>query len=221
MATSARSSETVHRSIRRSAPHGPTRPHRSSSFLRARPRSQTRMKPTAERNASGMLRRLLFTGEWHGNGAMDTASAHRSRRPFPASNASTAGVSPPEPSKHRRKKRSFTCRSPTAACGSQGLCPSASVDAAYNVRVPNVGIRVCVRHGPRRTHTNAFHHVHLRDTNSFADRHWNPGKGNIRWDAMFRALGALTSNPRLILEVRNKDTVRRGAEHLARLGLAQ
>jgi hypothetical protein len=38
---------------------------------------------------------------------------------------------------------------------------------------------------------------------------------------VFRALGALESNPRLILEVRNKDTVRQGAEYLARLGLAQ
>jgi sugar phosphate isomerase/epimerase len=68
---------------------------------------------------------------------------------------------------------------------------------------------------------NELEHVHLQDTDGYADRHWNPGEGNIRWDAVFRALGALTSHPRLILEVRNKDTVRRGADHLAKLGLAQ
>lgn len=68
---------------------------------------------------------------------------------------------------------------------------------------------------------NALHHIHLQDTDGFADRHWNPGEGNISWEAVFRALGSLTSKPRLILEVRNKDTVRSGAEYLAKLGLAQ
>jgi sugar phosphate isomerase/epimerase len=67
---------------------------------------------------------------------------------------------------------------------------------------------------------NALEHVHLQDTDGYADRHWNPGAGNICWDAVFRALGALASNPRLILEVRNKDTVRQGAEYLQRCGLA-
>ncbi len=66
-----------------------------------------------------------------------------------------------------------------------------------------------------------LHHVHLQDTDGYADRHWNPGEGNIRWNAVFRALERLSSNPRLILEVRNKDTVRAGADHLIALGLAQ
>lgn len=66
-----------------------------------------------------------------------------------------------------------------------------------------------------------LHHVHLQDTDGYADRHWNPGDGNIRWSAVFRALGRLSSNPRLILEVRNKETVRAGADHLIALGLAQ
>ena len=66
-----------------------------------------------------------------------------------------------------------------------------------------------------------LHHVHLQDTDGYADRHWNPGEGNIRWQAVFRALERLSSNPRLILEVRNKDTVRAGADHLIALGLAQ
>ncbi|MBL8574923.1 MAG: sugar phosphate isomerase/epimerase [Hyphomicrobiaceae bacterium] len=66
-----------------------------------------------------------------------------------------------------------------------------------------------------------LHHVHLQDTDGHADRHWNPGEGNIAWHAVFRALADLTSNPRLILEVRHPLTVRSGAEHLARLGLAE
>jgi len=64
-------------------------------------------------------------------------------------------------------------------------------------------------------------HVHLQDTDGFADRHWAPGEGNIPWVAVFRALGRLTSNPRLILELRNHDDVRAGAAHLAALGLAE
>jgi len=68
---------------------------------------------------------------------------------------------------------------------------------------------------------DALHHVHLQDTDGYADRHWNPGEGDIRWDSVFKALGALTSDPRLILEVRNKDGLLKGANHLAALGLAQ
>jgi sugar phosphate isomerase/epimerase len=66
-----------------------------------------------------------------------------------------------------------------------------------------------------------LHHVHLQDTDGHADRHWNPGEGNIRWTEVFQALARLGSQPRLILEVRNKETVRAGADHLNRLGLAQ
>lgn len=66
-----------------------------------------------------------------------------------------------------------------------------------------------------------LHHVHLQDTDGHADRHWNPGEGNIQWREVFRALGRIGSDPRLILEVRNKDTMRAGADHLIGLGLAQ
>jgi sugar phosphate isomerase/epimerase len=66
-----------------------------------------------------------------------------------------------------------------------------------------------------------LHHVHLQDSDGHADRHWNPGEGNIHWHSVFRALGRLGSDPRLILEVRDKATVREGAEHLIGLGLAQ
>lgn len=65
-----------------------------------------------------------------------------------------------------------------------------------------------------------LHHVHLQDTDGYADRHWNPGEGNIPWREVFKRLGRLGSEPRLILEVRDKETVRRGADYLAGLGLA-
>jgi sugar phosphate isomerase/epimerase len=64
-------------------------------------------------------------------------------------------------------------------------------------------------------------HVHLQDTDGYADRHWNPGEGNIPWREIFRALGRLRSNPRLILEVKNKEAVRLGADYLTGLGLAE
>ncbi len=66
-----------------------------------------------------------------------------------------------------------------------------------------------------------LHHVHLQDTDGHADRHWNPGEGVIRWTEVFRALGRIASKPRLILEVRNRETVRAGADHLISLGLAE
>lgn len=68
---------------------------------------------------------------------------------------------------------------------------------------------------------NLLDHIHLQDTDGHADRHWNPGEGNIPWPEVFRALSRLESNPRLILEVRNKETVRAGADHLIGLGLAR
>jgi sugar phosphate isomerase/epimerase len=64
-------------------------------------------------------------------------------------------------------------------------------------------------------------HVHLQDTDGYADRHWAPGDGAIRWAAVFRALGRLTSNPRLILELRDHAAVSAGASHLTELGLAE
>ena len=66
-----------------------------------------------------------------------------------------------------------------------------------------------------------LHHVHLQDTDGHADRHWNPGEGNIRWKEVFKALSRLSSNPRLIIEVRNKEEARLGADYLAALGLAR
>src|SRR5690606_22064964 len=51
---------------------------------------------------------------------------------------------------------------------------------------------------------NMLQHIHLQDADGYADRHWKIGEGNISWHAVFRALGELTSKPRLILELRDK-----------------
>ena len=64
-------------------------------------------------------------------------------------------------------------------------------------------------------------HVHLQDTDGFSDRHWAPGDGVMRWQAVFRALGRLRSNPRLILELRDHAMVAAGAKFLTELGVAE
>lgn len=48
-----------------------------------------------------------------------------------------------------------------------------------------------------------LHHVHLQDTDGYADRHWAPGDGTILWTAVFRALASVRSKPRLVLELRD------------------
>jgi len=63
-------------------------------------------------------------------------------------------------------------------------------------------------------------HVHLQDSDGFADRHWHPGDGPLNWHAIFAALNGLRDMPRLILEVSDQRNLARGAAHLAALGLA-
>lgn len=65
-----------------------------------------------------------------------------------------------------------------------------------------------------------LHHIHIQDSEGYADRHWLPGEGTIRWEAVFRAIGKLAVKPRLIIEVKDQMNIRRGAAHLERLGLA-
>jgi sugar phosphate isomerase/epimerase len=64
-------------------------------------------------------------------------------------------------------------------------------------------------------------HVHLQDTDGFADHHWHPGEGNIAWAELFAALRPLSGRPRLIIEVNDLPGLRRGADHLIGLGLAR
>jgi len=67
---------------------------------------------------------------------------------------------------------------------------------------------------------NHLGHVHLQDTDGYSDRHWQLGHGNILWPSVFAALGEITSNPRLIIELRDKAGVIPSARHLQDLGLA-
>ena len=68
---------------------------------------------------------------------------------------------------------------------------------------------------------NRLHHVHLQDADGYADRHWSLGEGTMRWPVFFRALSKLTSNPRLIIEIKEKSRIEDSAAYLASLGLAQ
>ena len=63
-------------------------------------------------------------------------------------------------------------------------------------------------------------HVHLQDSDGFADRHWHPGDGPLNWRAIFAALGKLRHKPRLILEVSDLRGLRKGADFLVAEGLA-
>ena len=68
---------------------------------------------------------------------------------------------------------------------------------------------------------NMLTHMHLQDTDHFADRHWAIGDGSLPWPAIFAELGKLTSNPRLIIEIKDRTAVQRSAAWLAERGLAQ
>ena len=68
---------------------------------------------------------------------------------------------------------------------------------------------------------NRLQHVHLQDVDGYADRHWGLGEGNIRWHSVFAALSRLDSNPRLIIELRDKSKILPSAAYLASLGLAE
>ncbi len=68
---------------------------------------------------------------------------------------------------------------------------------------------------------NRLQHVHLQDADGYADRHWALGEGNIRWHSVFRALADITSNPRLIVEIKDKSKIPASVAHLATLGLGQ
>ncbi len=68
---------------------------------------------------------------------------------------------------------------------------------------------------------NRLRHVHLQDADGHADRHWSLGEGVMHWPAFFAAISMLQSNPRLIIEIRDKSKIQASAAHLAALGLAE
>jgi len=63
-------------------------------------------------------------------------------------------------------------------------------------------------------------HVHLQDTDGFADRHWAPGRGTINWASVFSALAASPADPHLVLELRDRDHIPDAMAYLERDGLA-
>lgn len=63
-------------------------------------------------------------------------------------------------------------------------------------------------------------HVHLQDTDGFADRHWAPGRGTINWAPVFAALDVLPADPHLVLELRDRDHIPDAMAYLEREGLA-
>ncbi|MEM6462221.1 MAG: sugar phosphate isomerase/epimerase family protein [Pseudomonadota bacterium] len=66
-------------------------------------------------------------------------------------------------------------------------------------------------------------HVHIQDTDGYADRHWLPGKGRINWPAFFEALGRNAANPHLVIEVQAQyqATIPECVAQLEAMGLAQ
>lgn len=64
-------------------------------------------------------------------------------------------------------------------------------------------------------------HIHIQDTDGYADRHWTLGKGSINWYAVFNAINALEHTPRLILELMNTDEIPQSLQWLNEQGLAQ
>lgn len=64
-------------------------------------------------------------------------------------------------------------------------------------------------------------HIHLQDTDGYADRHWPLGCGNITWHGVFEAIRGSGADPHLIVEINDFDRVQESVAHLERLGLAQ
>jgi len=67
---------------------------------------------------------------------------------------------------------------------------------------------------------NLLKHVHLQDTDGFADRHWAPGEGHIEWIEVFRALADLESAPHLVLELKRHKDIPQGFAYLQSIGVA-
>lgn len=68
---------------------------------------------------------------------------------------------------------------------------------------------------------NALRHVHLQDADGYADRHWEIGKGTIRWHAVFEAIARLDVRPHLMLELRDTSRIEASLAFLKDQGLGQ
>lgn len=63
-------------------------------------------------------------------------------------------------------------------------------------------------------------HLHIQDNDSLSDRHWAPGRGSINFFAIFDALRRVDTNPRMILELKDKHLIAEASTHLADGGFA-
>ena len=72
-----------------------------------------------------------------------------------------------------------------------------------------------------RAAADTLHHVHLQDCDGYADRHWAPGQGTIRWHSVFRALSDIDAHPHLVLELRDYAMIPTAMAFLEREGLGQ
>lgn len=64
-------------------------------------------------------------------------------------------------------------------------------------------------------------HMHIQDNDALSDRHWAPGDGIINFHAIFEALRLSGANPRMIIELKDKTAIQRGAAHLNDRGFGQ
>jgi len=113
--------------------------------------------------------------------------------------------------------------------------PASRVELARSFDSPSVRVSIDTGHAQcARTMSGAppvdyfviaagamLEHVHLQDVDGYADRHWPPGEGVIRWPAVFRALGDLGTNPRLLLELKDHGQIPDAMAFLEREGLGQ
>ncbi len=64
-------------------------------------------------------------------------------------------------------------------------------------------------------------HIHIQDNDGLSDRHWAPGDGLINFHNIFEALRLSGANPRMIIELKDKTSIQRGAAYLHRRGFGQ
>ncbi|RMD48044.1 MAG: sugar phosphate isomerase/epimerase [Alphaproteobacteria bacterium] len=57
-------------------------------------------------------------------------------------------------------------------------------------------------------------HVHLADTDGWADRHWPPGEGRVPWPAVLDAIRESGADPHLIIEINEPDRIPAAAAFL-------
>lgn len=64
-------------------------------------------------------------------------------------------------------------------------------------------------------------HLHIQDNDALSDRHWAPGDGLINFHSIFEALRLGDQDPRMIIELKDKTAVQRGAAYLNERGYGE